>query len=192
MVKKMNSRELLLKIAYDEIYQNGYQATSVDKILKKANMNKGSMYHFFKSKKELTLAMIEEYVGEYIDTKYGVILETEKNYIDAIMRVFRDKETDNSTLCGCRLHNLVQELSHKDEDFKKALEKIYFKFEKIFEEVFMNAIKKGEIKHSNPKALSLFVVASLEGCMATAKKSQDISHFFPCINELENYLISLK
>ena len=187
----MTSRELLLQIAYDEIYQNGYQATSVDKILKKANMNKGSMYHFFKSKKELTLAMIDEHVGKYIDIKYGIVLESKENYVDAIMKVFRERE-QYSILCGCRLNNLVQELSHKDEDFKKALEKIYFRFEQILEQAFQKAIDAGEIKHSNPKVLASFSVASLEGCMATAKKSQDTSYFFPCIDELENYLNSLK
>ena len=37
----------------------GYNATSVDAILKKAKVSKGSMYHHFKSKKELVLAMVE-------------------------------------------------------------------------------------------------------------------------------------
>ena len=37
------SREKLLDIAFEEIYLNGYSATSVDKILKKASMNKGKI-----------------------------------------------------------------------------------------------------------------------------------------------------
>ena len=46
-----NPREKLLDVAFNEIYHCGYNATSIDKILKQASMNKGSMYHFFKSKK---------------------------------------------------------------------------------------------------------------------------------------------
>ena len=38
----MTSKENLLQVTFDEIYENGYYATSVDKILKKAKMNKGS------------------------------------------------------------------------------------------------------------------------------------------------------
>ena len=34
---KMSSRDKLLDVAFDEIYHNGYAATSVDKILKQAN-----------------------------------------------------------------------------------------------------------------------------------------------------------
>ena len=66
----MSSREKLLDVAFDEIYHNGYSATSVDTILKKANMNKGSMYHFFKSKKELTLAVIDERLDSHIKDNY--------------------------------------------------------------------------------------------------------------------------
>lgn len=84
-----NPREKLLEVAFDEIYHNGYNGTSIDKILKKASKNKGSMYHFFKSKKELILAVL-----------------------------------------------------------------------------------KGEIKHDNTKTLSMYIVASIEGCLGTAKKSQ--------------------
>lgn len=187
----MNSREQLLQIAYEEIYLNGYQGTSVDKILKKAKMNKGSMYHFFKSKKELTLAMIEEYIGKYIQSKYGSLLDVEENYIDEMINLFKIREKDN-ILCGCRLNNLVQELSHKDNDFKIALEKIYFNFENIIEQVLEKSISKGEIKHSNPKTLAIFIIASLEGCLATAKKSQDETYFFTCIIELQNYLNIIK
>lgn len=97
----MNSRDKLLKVAFEEIFQNGYHATSVDKILKKASMNKGSMYHFFKSKKELILAIIEVHVDEYIQKKYGVILDSKENMIEAIMSVLTDKPSYNFYF-GCR------------------------------------------------------------------------------------------
>ncbi len=75
-----NPREKLLEVAFNEIYQNGYTATSIDKILKQASMNKGSMYHFFKSKKELGLAVVNEKINAYIEDKYSVLLKFEKNF----------------------------------------------------------------------------------------------------------------
>lgn len=60
MSRKQPTREKLLDITFEEVYIHGYAATSVDTILKKAGITKGSMYHHFKSKKELVLAMIEE------------------------------------------------------------------------------------------------------------------------------------
>jgi TetR/AcrR family transcriptional repressor of nem operon len=57
---KQPTREKLLDITFDEVYIHGYAATSVDTILKKAGIPKGSMYHYFKGKKALVLAMVQE------------------------------------------------------------------------------------------------------------------------------------
>lgn len=187
----MNTKEKLLQVTFEEIYENGYYATSVDKILKKAEMNKGSMYHYFKSKKELVLAVIDAHIYNYIDTKYGEILNAKSNYIDAIFKVLNNTDSFNF-ICGCRLNSLVQELSHQDKDFKVALEKVYFRFEEILEEALKKAVDNNEIEHPDLKALSVYVVASIEGCLSTAKKSQDAVIFSNCIHQLEYYLNQLK
>jgi len=185
------SREKLLDVAFDAIYLNGYSATSVDKILKKANMNKGSMYHFFKSKKELTLAVIEERLKEHMESRYSKLLDCKENICDELMNAIKDRKTYNFS-CGCKLNNMMQELSPIDNDFKLALEKIYLTFENIFEKVLDKAVEIGEIKHNDTKALSMYIVASIEGCLGTAKKSQDGAYFQTCISQLELFLNSLK
>ncbi len=186
-----NPREKLLEVAFNEIYQNGYTATSIDKILKQASMNKGSMYHFFKSKKELGIAVVNEKINFYIENKYGVLLKYEKNICEEMLKLIKDRNKFDF-VCGCKLNNLMQELSPLDKDFKEALEKVYLRFENIIEEVLTKAIKNGEIKHDNPKTLSMFVVASIEGCLGTAKKSQDGDIFQTCISQLELFINSLK
>ncbi len=187
----MNSREKLLDVAYDEIYHNGYHATSVDKILKQANMNKGSMYHFFKSKKELALAVIKERIYSYIDMKYGKLLKYEENIIDELITYLKDRKGFDFNF-GCKLNNLVQELSYKDKDFKEALEYVYLHFESIIKQVLDKAVLKNEIDCQDTKNMSIFIVASLEGCLGTAKKSQDGRVFRDCLFQLEFFLNKLK
>jgi TetR/AcrR family transcriptional regulator, transcriptional repressor for nem operon len=190
-VNMNNPREKLLDVAFNEIYHNGYSATSIDKILKQASMNKGSMYHFFKSKKELGLAVVNEKINSYIEDKYGVLLKYEENICDEMLKLIKNRNNFDFT-CGCKLNNLMQELSPVDNDFKIALEKVYLRFENIIEEVLNKAIQKGEIKHNDTKALSMYVVASIEGCLGTAKKSQDGNYFQTCISQLELFINSLK
>ena len=137
----ISSRDKLLDVAFDEIYHNGYTATSIDKILKQASMNKGSMYHYFKSKKELGLAVVNEKVNSYIEDKYSVLLKYEENICDELMKLIKNRNNFDFT-CGCKLNNLMQELSPIDEDFKIALEKVYLRFENIIEEVLIKAINK--------------------------------------------------
>lgn len=187
----MTTKEKLLAVTFEEIYENGYYSTSVDKILKKANMNKGSMYHYFKSKKELVLAVIDAHVFAYIDKKYSAILDTNDNYIDSMFEVLKNRDSFNFTL-GCRLNSLVQELSHHDQDFKVALEKVYYHFEDIIFRVLTKAYENMEIEHPDIKQLSIFVVASVEGCISTAKKSQDSQIFASCIEQLELYFKQIR
>ena len=187
----MGSRDKLLDVAFDEIYHNGYAATSVDKILKQANMNKGSMYHFFKSKKELTLAVINERINLYTETKYSTLLNYDENIIDEIMSLLKQRDGFDFRL-GCKLNNLVQELSPKDKDFKEALEKVYLRFESIIKEALDKAVKNKEINHNDTRALSMYIVASIEGCLGTAKKSHNEEYFFDCLSQLELFLNSLK
>ena len=52
MKTKKDTKDLLLEITFDEVYTNGYQGASVLKILEKAGLNKGSLYHYFKNKKD--------------------------------------------------------------------------------------------------------------------------------------------
>jgi TetR/AcrR family transcriptional repressor of nem operon len=42
------------------VYTNGYNGTSMSMILEECNIPKGSLYHYFKSKKEMVLAVIKE------------------------------------------------------------------------------------------------------------------------------------
>ncbi len=186
----MTTKEKLLQVTFQEIYENGYYSTSVDKILKKANINKGSMYYYFKSKKELVLAVIDVYVFGYIDKKYSAILDVDDNYIDSMFKIFKNRDSFNFTL-GCRLNSLVQELSHHDKDFKEALEKVYLHFENIIYNVLVKAKENKEIEHPNLKQLAVYVVASIEGCLSTAKKSQDSLVFSDCMEQLEYYFEKL-
>ncbi len=187
----MNSKEKLLLVTFEEIYEFGYYSSSIDKILKKAKLNKGTMYHYFKSKKELVLSVIDVHVAGYMDKKYGKILETNDNYISSMFKVLNNLDSFNFTY-GCRLNSLVQELSHQDNDFKLSLERIYFSFEGTIQKVLQNAIINKEIKHNNVKDLAIYVVSVIEGALSSAKKSQDGKYFTCAIKQLEEYFTYLK
>lgn len=187
----MKTRDKLIEVAFDEIYKNGYSATSVDTILSIAGVHKGSLYNCFKSKKELTLAMIVEKLPVYINNKYGPLLDCKKDIVNSLLKVINNRNKLDA-IYGCRLNNLIQELSPLDKEFKTELEKVYSEFENIIKKVLDNAIQAGEIKHYDTNALALYIVASFEGCLITAKKSQDIEKFKTCISQLEYYLNLLK
>ncbi|WP_455757785.1 TetR/AcrR family transcriptional regulator [Sulfurimonas sp.] len=190
MKNKSTTQDKLLQATYEEVYQNGYHGTGLSAILKKANVNKGSMYHLYKSKKELMLDVIEKVIKYNISIKYASLLTIEKNIIDELLSIIKDTSKFNFVK-GCPLNNLIQELSPSDKEFKSALENVYLYFEDIIKTALDKAIELKEIKQCDTKELSMFIVALIEGALITAKKSQNEKNYLIVINQLELQLKSL-
>ena len=122
MPKKQTTREKLLDITFQEVYIHGYAATSVDTILKKAKVPKGSMYHHFKSKKELVLAMVEEILYVKMDSFFKFEKEEGKSVQESLRHTFvRISKNKLLITYGCPLYRLMVELSAVDKEFDAVL-----------------------------------------------------------------------
>jgi TetR/AcrR family transcriptional repressor of nem operon len=59
MPRISDAKQRLMDAARSLVWERSYGATSVDDICAKADVRKGSFYHFFKSKSELEIAALE-------------------------------------------------------------------------------------------------------------------------------------
>jgi TetR/AcrR family transcriptional repressor of nem operon len=64
MKRASQTKEKLLQVGFDLIWDRSYGSVSVDEICKRAGINKGSFYHFFPSKADLVAAAYEEHWKE--------------------------------------------------------------------------------------------------------------------------------
>jgi AcrR family transcriptional regulator len=58
-----NRKQELIKLAYELFIKEGYDNVSVDEIIAKANIAKGTFYYYFKSKEEM-LGQVAEYMAK--------------------------------------------------------------------------------------------------------------------------------
>lgn len=65
-MKKNERKQELLNIAYDMFLTKGYDNTSVDDIINKANIAKGTYYYYFASKEETLEEVINMMVNEEV------------------------------------------------------------------------------------------------------------------------------
>lgn len=84
---RMEKRKLIYETALWLFASKGYVATSISDIAKQADISKGLMYNYFKSKEELLQAIMDNLVNEYggmIDPDHdGVVTHDEaENFID--------------------------------------------------------------------------------------------------------------
>src|SRR5688572_14486163 len=108
------TRERLLQTAFQLFHEQGYHATGVATILREAGVNPGSMYHFFSSKDDLLLKVLEFALG-YLEPM--VMGPVEAEAADPIERVFallhqyRARIAANECRMGCPIGNLALEVS---------------------------------------------------------------------------------
>jgi TetR/AcrR family transcriptional repressor of nem operon len=61
-----NTREHILEIGQDLILGRGFSALGLSEILARAEIPKGSFYHYFQSKEGFGVALLERYFDEYL------------------------------------------------------------------------------------------------------------------------------
>src|SRR5271156_4170785 len=64
MRKTCETKDKLLRVGFDLIWDSSYGSVSVDDICKRAGINKGSFYHFFPSKSDLVVEAYEAHWRE--------------------------------------------------------------------------------------------------------------------------------
>ncbi len=174
---KSDTRQRLIDITFEEIFTNGYQGASLSIILGKAGINKGSMYHFFKNKKEMALATVEEKLSDLVP-------DVEVPYLTNLFGSLREMgEMDLSR--GCPFANLVQEMSNIDDDFHHKLSKIYRKYKAKFRATFDAAIEAKEMDPVDTEKLASVALMVFEGGMLGAKIAKDSGEYLLAIDALE-------
>lgn len=185
-----NTKERLIEATFNEVYQKGYNTASLSNILEIAMTNKGTMYHYFPSKKAMVLAMIEQKYQDRMKENWQDLEQCESNIIDSLIAILKNKEK-NFTY-GCPLGNILQECSIFDEDFTKLLNNIFKNWEELFQKALQKAIINKEIKDIDAKRVALFLIALYEGALLLSKKSGSSKEYDSCIAQLEYFLNILK
>ena len=194
------TRKTLLQAAFLEIYESGFQAASLDKILSKAGVTKGALYHHFGSKKELGYAVVDELIRERILEKWVRPLEKSPNAIDGLLAGLpvaglpdKGPFASFSRRLGCPLNNLAQEMSPLDEGFRKRVESVFNAWREGIAATLRRGQQAGQVRSDvDPFESADFILAALEGSVSLAKNAQDSKLFLSCKAGLARYLESLR
>jgi len=175
-MKKRDKRADILEIGTELISTNGFNATGIDPVLKRAGVPKGSFYNYFNNKEDFGLAIIDKFADEY-DTKlasyFGATavppLQRMRNYMEHSLEHLAESNCSR----GCLVGNLGQELADQNERFRSRIESIFRSWQKIFYECLNEAQQKGDLaKGIECDAMAEFILAGWEGAILRAKVMQ--------------------
>lgn len=189
MKNSNDTRQKLIDITYDEIYEKGYQAASLSEILSKAQVHKGSMYYFFKNKKEMAMSALKEKLSERFIKRYATILQYESNILNELFKVLNDISLRDFKK-GCPLANIVQEMSNLDVDFDAMSKGFYEDLKKCFKDILDKAILLKELKSCDTQKLALYITVVVEGAILATKATGNEKDYLDSIECLQEYIRS--
>lgn len=191
-----STRERILAVAFEEMYEQGYQGLRIDRVLEKTQLTKGALYHHFRSKKELGYAIVDEILQDWIKTVWSFDTNNDDPIASckSALRNYFSAMTDEDFARGCPINNLAQEMAGLDDGFQSRLFTIYSQWKEFTEEFLSEGQQRSKIRPDiNTQAVSTFIICSIQGLIGMAKCSkcneQDLA---PIVEELCRYLDTLR
>lgn len=178
-MKNNVTRDKLIDSGAQLISQQGYNATGINAVLKSCGVPKGSFYHYFSSKEDFGLAVIEHFAATYDETLVAILEDNGTPPLERLKRYFatgRDYMLACDHTTGCLIGNLGQELSGQSDTFRDALNLVFQRWEQRFVSCLQDAKARGDIATCiAPEALAGFILTGWEGAILRAKTLKSVA-----------------
>ena len=187
---RSDTRERILKTAFQLFHEQGYNATGVSTILHEAGVNAGSMYHFFESKDDLLLQVLEFSLG-YLGP--AVMDPVEAKTADPVARIFalldhyRSRLDRHGCRLGCPMGNMALEICDGNAD-ARAL--VHRNFEHWIDRVAGWLDEGGDRipPGVDRRQLARFVLTVMEGGVMQSRAAGRLEPFDAAVEALRDYL----
>lgn len=190
-----SARERILQAAHEEMYEHGFQGLRIDAVLKKTQLAKGALYHYFPNKLALGYAVVDERIMGYFQQNWNASMSASLDPLQALKDFFQKKCGElQSGECsnGCPLTNLMQEMSTLDEGFHQRLQKVMMNIVNTVAVALQQGQSDGKVrKNIDPQKISPFLLSSYQGIMGVAKCTQSIALTVELFDTLAEYVDSL-
>jgi AcrR family transcriptional regulator len=191
-----STRERILQAAHEEMYEHGFQGLRIDAVLKKTQLAKGALYHYFPTKLALGYAVLDEVIMGFFLENWNEFLGASNDPLQALKDFFQKKCGDlQSDECfnGCPLTNLIQEMSTLDEGFRQRLQAVVVNIVCTV----AAALQQGQVdgivrKDINPQKIAPYILSSYQGIMGASKCIESVEAIVQLFDTLSEYVESLR
>lgn len=165
------TRDRLIDTMKSLLWQRGYDATSPNQVLEASGVGKGSLYHHFKSKKELAIAAMESRADEAI-REVELIFSGKDAWLDKFERYLL---MPRNGLEGCRLGRITHDPSiTEDGQLQQPLKRYFEQLQVIMEKEFESAKESGElVSGMSSEQLAVMVISNIQGGFVMSRAHND-------------------
>ncbi|MDQ5771024.1 TetR/AcrR family transcriptional regulator [Thiothrix subterranea] len=175
-----DTRQRLINSARDLLYARSYGHVGVKEICDAAGVQKGSFYHFFPSKQDLALSVLDEH---YVALKENIFtrafrpeyppLERISKLVENIYAFQKRVKEQTGKALGCPYGNIASELGSLDEPIRQHTVTLFKRIEAEIHACLEEAVSKGDIPPLDTAASARAMFAYIEGMLLMAKARND-------------------
>ncbi len=146
--------------------RKGYHRTTMDDIVAESGLSKGSLYWYFKSKKELFISLFQEVMGQLGQTWEGVAANQEANATEklrASLTLFRAELGEMMPFFSVMMMMEAWALTRYDEDVESIIQELYGPYQDIMIRIIEEGIASGEFRVKSVRAMALVIMTLFDG-----------------------------
>ena len=179
MGRTSDAKEKLLAAALDLIWTSSYGGVSVDDICERAEVNKGSFYHFFPSKSDLAVAAYEAHWQQKRPSMDALFssqndpLDRLRNWCRCIYEGQKEKFEQYGFVVGCPYVNVGSELATRDPKIRAQTQEMLARGLRYLEAAIADAKRLDLIEVKDATAAAKQVSSCILGLLIQAKIEND-------------------
>jgi TetR/AcrR family transcriptional repressor of nem operon len=172
--KEFNEDQALDK-AVEIFWHKGYNGTSAQDLVTHLGLSRSSLYDTFGDKQQLFTKSLQRY-QQQAQNAVKELLENSENVKETLQAIFKQaviESLEDRITKGCFMVNSSVELAMHDEEIAKIVKSN----SQTMEEVFTNAVKKGQAaghisKQLDAKVLARFIFNNYSGIRVLARTGE--------------------
>jgi TetR/AcrR family transcriptional repressor of nem operon len=165
--RPVDTKERILAAGAELVIEKGFNGAGLSEILARAGVPKGSFYHYFASKEEFGVALIESACHEYVTSLREILSDRKRSAVQRLRGVFeygRAECQQSGPTIECVIPKLALETANLSEPVHAAVRAAYQQWSALIAQVIREGQSAGEIaRHHDADRLANVLVMMWEG-----------------------------
>ena len=155
----------ILMAAVKVLTKKGYYSSTMDDIVAESKMSKGAIYHYYSSKKDVYLAVIDMWENQTQELLAPAAdKKSSANAIKELFNLLAKQLKIDGSFFNCL--PTLWAIARHDDDFKKKMQKVYNRFQRFIELIILKGIESKEfvnLRPNNAQTSALSLILNFEG-----------------------------
>jgi len=179
MGRTSDARERLIAAVGELFCESGYHGTTIDAICQRAGVRKGTFYHFFASKEELTIAALEVDRVARRQTLDAIFSPTRAPlarlaaYCEHVHTRQKQLRKEHGHVPGCRLFTLGAEICMQEARLRERVNTMLGDYVAYFTSAIREAVASGALGPLDPAAKARCIFSLIQGAITQARIADD-------------------